>query len=66
MSPGCRLGEPPIRGTGGEHAGSEGHHCRSHLRYKISARHKPLKRMKIPNPPQILRYKISGVINLLF
>jgi hypothetical protein len=66
MSPGCKHGEPPIRGTGGERAANEDHRWPSHLRYKISARCRSLKSMEIPNLPQTMRYKISGAINPLF
>ena len=38
--------------------------CR--LRYKISARRRPLKSLKILKACRTMRYKISGAINRLF
>ncbi len=66
MLPGCKHGEPLIRATGVEPAANRAHHQPSYLRYKISARYRPLNLIEIPNLPQSMRYKISGEINPLF
>ena len=66
MSRGCSHGERLTRGTGGERAAKGGHRRRCRLRYKISARRRPLKSRKILKSRRTMRYKISGAINRLF
>lgn len=66
MSRGCSHGERLIPGTGGGRA-VKGRRClRRRLRYKISARRRTLKSLKILKACRTMRYKISGAINRLF
>jgi hypothetical protein len=66
MSRGCSHGERLIRGTGGERAVKGRRRLMCRLRYKISARRRTLKSLKILKACRTMRYKISGAINRLF
>ena len=66
MSRGCSHGERRIRGTGGDREDKEGEDRIRRLRYKIAARGRGLKSLKILKAHRNLRYKISGAINQLF
>lgn len=66
MSRGCSHGERPTRATGGDLEAKGGRRWRCRLRYKISARRRQLKSLKILKACRNLRYKISGATNRLF
>jgi hypothetical protein len=66
MSRGCSHGERLIPGTGGDRVVKGERRRRRRLRYKISARRRLLKSLKILKASRTLRYKISGAINPLF
>ena len=66
MSRGFSHGERPTRGTGDDRETKGGGRWRCRLRYKISARRRQLKSLKILKACGNLRYKISGATNRLF
>ncbi len=66
MSHEFRHGERPTQGTGDEREAKEERRQRCRLRYKISARRRRLKSLKILKTCHNLRYKISGATNRLF
>jgi hypothetical protein len=66
MSRGFRHGEQLTRGTGDDQEAKGGRRRRCRLRYKISARRRRLKLLKILKACRNLRYKISGAPNRLF